>query len=161
MKAAVQWYHQPDVRFGSSTGCTTKTKNSAIERGLAYHQRFYKLLKIHCQVNLPEWEVLVEPWFRDWNWKRRSPDAVLLHRPEKRALVIEAKMNWKDGRDAKLLNEYLPIVRSAFDLEQVAPLIVTGNVRGYKHPVLLGLGDLLKPLDWKPGLPTPTMLVIK
>ena len=69
----------------------------------------------------------------------RSPDAVLLHPETSTGVVVEVKLNWQNGRDKKLIDEYLGIAKSAFGLDCVWPLLVTQNLRGYQHPPLLGL----------------------
>jgi hypothetical protein len=74
-------------------------------------------------------------------------------------VVGEVKLNWKDGRDEKLLGLYLEAVTHAFGLRAVWPVLVTSNIRGYAHPVKLGLGDLLSVDYWTVGQPTPLLLV--
>lgn len=161
MKSAHSWRHIPLMRLGASTNA----KSTGVkERGNAYHRRVYRTLAAYCAVSLPGWQFMPEPWFRQRNnsgvRKERSPDAVLLHLETLTALVVEVKLNWKDGRDTKLLAEYLPIVESAFGLEAVWPLLITQCLRGYPHPPLLGLGQLDKAFQWQPGQPTPVMLLI-
>lgn len=155
MKLLHQWRYKPDFRLGASMD--TKSQNKAAQRGIAYHRRVYKQLVDHRD----DGQLLIEPWFFriDGQVKRtmRSPDAVLVF-PDSTAIVIEVKMNWADGRDEKLLNEYLPIVRSAFDLDVVWPLLITSCLRGYQHPPLLGLGRLHDCMAWEPGQPTPLLL---
>lgn len=160
MRAAAEWRHQPLRRLGASTGAKSE---GVKERGNAYHRRVYKLLSAHQRINMPDWQFLPEPWFKQLNTggvrKERSPDAVLLNLDTSTALVIEVKLNWKDGRDIKLLAEYLPIVQSAFKLEAVWPLLITSCLRGYEHPPLLGLGHIERAFSWQVGDPTPLMLV--
>lgn len=158
MKTLYPWKHRPDWKMGASAGA--KSTNSAAARGIAYHNRVYKLLqsRLHREADL-----LIEPWFvrvddqpqRTW----RQPDAVIREFLPGCAIVVEVKMNWADGRDDKLLNEYLPIVKNAFELDVVWPLLITRNLRGYKHPPLLGLGALDDCLAWSPGDPTPLLLL--
>lgn len=157
MKPLHAWKHEPRALLGASSG--NKSKNDAIQRGLAYHRKVYTKLQ---EVAPPEVSLLIEPWFREQSraGTLRSPDTVLLNTVDKTALVIEVKLNWKDGRDIKLVNEYLPIVKSAFALEFVWPLLITANLRGYQHPPLLGLGKLEEAYAWHPGDPTPLMLVL-
>lgn len=160
MRPLETWVHQPLRRLGASTNAKS---DGVKERGNAYHRRVYKLLASHRAVNMPEWEWLPEPWFKQLNTggvrKERSPDGVLLNRATATALVIEVKLNWKDGRDYKLLTEYLPIVQCAFKLDAAWPLLITSCLRGYEHPPLLGLGQLDRAFTWQPGDPTPLMLV--
>jgi hypothetical protein len=88
----------------------------------------------------------------------RSPDGVIVNREHSLAIVIEVKLNWADGRDVKLIDEYLPIVQNAFQLDFTWPLLITRCLRGYKHPPLLGLSQLEKAMEWFPGDPTPLLL---
>jgi len=76
------------------------------------------------------------------------------------ALVVEVKLNWRDGRDEKLLSKYLPVVKNAFKLEAVWPLVIVGCLRGYEHPPLLGFKQLDRAFSWQAGDPTPVMLVL-
>lgn len=155
MLAAEQWYHMENARLGASTGA--KTTDATLAKGNAYHRNIYTRLRSAIPDLLPDYRLLIEPWFRDFNWKQRSPDAVAL--AEDHAFVIEVKLNWRDGRDVKLIDEYLPIVRSAFALPEVSPVLITADLRGYKHPPLLGLPQLPLSRSWKPSLPTPVLLV--
>jgi hypothetical protein len=158
MRSAEQWYHSEKALMGASTN-TKKATNSAIEAGIRYHRRIYKLLKLHCALSLPEWKLYVEPWFHTaGKAKLRSPDAVLVQADRKIALVIEVKKNWESGRDRKLLDEYLPIVSSAFGV-RTFPLMLVGNVRGLKHEPIKSMAGLLLPLGWLASDPTPTLLV--
>jgi hypothetical protein len=152
--------------LGAGTKATTAGDNEAIKRGNKYHAHIYKVLRLEWILNyIPAespWELVIEPWFRTAKWKLRSPDTVLLNKRDGLAVVVEVKMNWKDGRDVKLLTEYLPIVKSAYDLKRTFPALITGNVRGLRHPPLLSLADLIPAaLGWKPGLATPTLLHVK
>jgi hypothetical protein len=156
VKTTHSWRYRPDYRLGASFD--SKSQNAAATRGIRYHQHVYKKL------NAAELDgkLLVEPWFEqiDGKIKRtmRQPDAVLLL-PDDCAVVIEVKMNWADGKDTKLLTEYLPIVKTAFELDTLWPLVITGNVRGYPHPPLLGLQQFYNCFQWEPGRPTPLMLL--
>lgn len=143
-------------RLGASTN-TSKASSHAIQAGIRYHRRIYETLKLHCLFQLPSWRLLIEPWFRTAAYKLRSPDAVLVDDVAGYAIVIEVKKNWRDGRDVKLLDEYLPIVRSALAVDTY-PLMLVGNVRGLKHEPLTSFSQLLSPLNWTPGQPTPTLL---
>lgn len=163
MLAMEEWIHCPAANFGTSSG-NKSTKSGALAAGIAYHKKFYSKLRKWWDeqdvVDLEDWELHIEPWFRTHKWKQRSPDAVIVNKKTSTAIVIEAKLNWKEGRDVKLLDEYLVIVKSAFKLDNAYPLIVTGNIRGLKHPPLLGLHHILAPLQWTIDKPTPTMLVV-
>lgn len=89
----------------------------------------------------------------------RSPDSVILLPEANVGIVCEVKLNWKDGRDTKLLKEYLPIVANAHKLDMCWPLMITHCLWGYKHPPLLGLRKWEECMAWQPGDPTPVMLV--
>lgn len=159
MKTLEPWVHLDHYRFGASTGA--KGSDDQQERGNAYHRKVYRLLQMHCAVSLPGWRLLVEPWFKGKVSQRlRSPDSVLIDDAASVGIVAEVKLNWRDGRDTKLLDEYLGIVKSAFGLEKVRPLLITRNLRGYQHDPLLGLRHLDRCLDWHPGKPTPLMLLL-
>jgi len=151
-----QWKLQPAMRMGASVKVTA-AKGSK-RRGQEYHRRIYTrldaLLKDELGVKL-----LIEPWYK--NLKKpnmRSPDGVILLPEAAAAVVIEVKLNWKDGRDRKLIDEYLPIVKMAHGLEIVWPLLITQCLRGYQHPPLLGLKRWEDAMGWEPGQPTPLML---
>lgn len=158
MRTLHRWQYRPDWRMGADTGA--KSTNSAATRGIEYHRRVYRLLQSRLQ---READLLVEPWFQrvDDQPTRtfRQPDAVIRDYVPDCAIVVEVKLNWADGRDEKLLNEYLPIVKNAFGLDVVWPLMITRNLRGYKHPPLLGLSALDDCLAWSPGSPTPLLLL--
>lgn len=159
MKAVYPWRHRPAYRLGADMG--SKSSNNAATRGIAYHRRVYRALEALLPTLDPEAELLLEPWFEqiDGLVKKtmRQPDAVIRY-PDGTGIIIEVKMNWKDGRDEKLIREYLPIVSSAFNLDVVWPLLITSCLRGYNHPPLLGLRSYSKCLDWQPGDPTPLLL---
>lgn len=159
MKSLHRWRHEERARLGASTGA----KSTGVkERGNIYHRRVYSLLTEYRAAHLPGWKLHIEPWFRNMNvYALRSPDAVLIDPTNNIGIVIEAKLNWKDGRDGKLIREYLPIVENAFQLDMVWPLLITQNLRGYKHPPLLGLQQLENAMRWQPGDPTPLMLLIR
>jgi len=165
MKAVEPWFFMEEARLGAGTKATTAGENDAIRRGNLYHSAVYKALRLEWMLNyVPNnspWTLIIEPWFRTHKWKLRSPDAVFLNRDSGIAIIAEVKMNWKDGRDVKLLTQYLPIVKSAFSLDRTYPLVITGNVRGLRHQPLLSFRDLLSPVSWRPGDPTPTLLHLK
>lgn len=162
MKPAIDWFLDPLAKFGASSGLKANSggTTNVLKRGIDYHRWVYKTMEVHCKLNLPEWTLLIEPWFRTVKWDRRSPDAVLLHPDTGRAVVVEVKLNWKEQRDEKLLAEYLPIVSSALGV-RTYPLMLTNCVRKLKHEPLLGLSHLLAPLTWTPAKPTPTLLLPK
>lgn len=160
MKTLEPWVHLEHYRFGASMGAKGSDKQQ--EAGNAYHRKVYNLLQLHASVSLPGWRLLVEPWFKGkTSQKLRSPDSVLIDDVTGTGVVAEVKLNWKDGRDDKLLDEYLGIVKSAFGLEKVKPLLITKNLRGYQHPPLLGLSQFHDCLEWHPGKPTPLMLLLR
>jgi hypothetical protein len=161
MRVDGRWKHEPSYRLGASTGA----KSTGVkQRGNNYHRKVYKTLALFAEINLPGWKWLDEPWFRKLDnggvrmW--RSPDGLLLHPESNTAVVVEVKLNWKDGRDRKLLDEYLPIVTNAFQLDTAWPLLITQCLRGYEHPPLLGLRQWEKCQSWLPGEPTPVMLLL-
>lgn len=162
MKTLHPWKFEENARLGASTGY--KSKTGSIAAGIRYHRGVYEQLRKFCKTNLPGHKLYIEPWFRNKvTQSLRSPDAVLVDPALNTAIVIEVKMNWKDGRDKKLLDEYLPIVQSAFALDTTWPLLITGNVRGIPRGTfpLLGLKQIEDCLTWFPGQATPIMLVLK
>lgn len=153
-----RWQLDFKVTIGSKTN--KASKNKSIVRGLAYHNKVYKLLSQHIELTAPEQRLYVEPWFRhSGTRKMRQPDAVLVDEMTRTAIVIEVKMNWKDGRDGTLLDVYLQAAKEAFNLEATWPALITSNVAGLKHRARLGLGALMGVVDWNPGDPTPVILV--
>lgn len=157
MKAAAQWKHEALMRMGASV--KTTAKKGSKKRGQDYHRRVYRELN---QLLLPEHgvQLLIEPWFRCLTKpKMRSPDAVIRLPEANCAVVVEVKLNWKDGRDVKLIDEYLPIVQCAFGLEVAWPLLITQCLRGAPQKPLLGLKRWEDAMTWQPGEPTPLMLV--
>ena len=152
--------------FNIGTAANTASKNKSIIRGLAYHNKVYRALRAHVAAN-PEagLELYVEPWLRELHPRPgRSrcamcqPDAVLVDKFTGGGLVVEAKLNWKDGRDEKLINLYLAAAKSAFGLEETWPVLITKNVRGYEGRALLGLKRLDEAFSWRPGMITPVLL---
>lgn len=160
MRLLHEWRHKPGFAIGAGNGKGSASQQGAARRGILYHQRVYK--KLRDLYASDDATVLIEPWFVQVDNQptrtMRSPDALILFN-DGTGLVVEVKMNWKDGRDEKLLNEYLPIVASAFSLDVVWPLLITGNCRGYSHPPLLGLQQIDEALAWEPGRPTPLLLL--
>lgn len=160
MLASEEWRHEALVRFGTASGATGKTKNGAIERGNAYHRKVFKVLDSNLSLNAPDLQRLTEPWLRSNPSQRLcSPDYVIIDRGAGIGLVVEVKKNWKDGRDQKLLDLYLPAVRSAFGLTVTKPAVIVGNARGLAYPAWPGLSRLFDALSWRPGDPTPVLLV--
>lgn len=161
METLERWRYRPDYRIGASH--SAKGASNSQRAGIRYHQRFYRDLRAFLAGS--DWEVFIEPWFQRagssmGDNKMRQPDAVLIDKETRLGLVIEAKLNWKLGRDEKLINEYLPITKSAFGLDVVTPLVVTSNVQGYPHPILLGIEQIESAITWFPGDPTPMLLHI-
>lgn len=165
MKTLDRWEYRPTKATGAAHGKGSKSGNKAAARGIAYHRKFYKTVRDTVPRLFPEQKFYIEPWFQNTRTDRfRSPDAVLVDPVNNTAVVIEVKMNWKDGRDEKLIQEYLPIVKSAFELDCCWPLLVTQNLRGYTHPPLLWTPDcspLTECLSWFPGEPTPLALFVR
>lgn len=156
-----QWERAPEFNIGSRDN--KACGNKSIDRGLAYHRRVYRQLESWCRAH-PEagYTFVEEPWLRKLSEGKRQmcqPDGILLDEFTGGALVVEAKLNWKDGRDEKLLNLYLAATRSAFGVSTTWPLLITKNVRGYKGMPLLGLMQIEKAFEWRPGMLTPVMLL--
>jgi len=160
------WQLVPGFNIG--TGANTASKNKSIIRGIAYHNKVYRALRALVKENPDSgFELYIEPWFRELHprpGKSRcamcQPDAVLVDKFTGGGIVIEVKLNWKDGRDEKLLNLYLGASRSALGLEETWPVLVTRNVRGYTGTPLLGLKRLEDAFKWRPGMITPVLLHI-
>lgn len=155
-----------DLTLDVGSRSNTASKNKSIVRGLAYHRKIYKLLEKWRKISAPEQQLFVEPWLRLINpcskcGKRHccQPDAVVVDSASNTGIVIEVKLNWKDGRDEKLLNTYLDAARAAFGLELTWPALITSNIRGLSYQPRLGLGSLLHCDDWSPGDRTPVILV--
>lgn len=155
-----------DLTLGVGSRSNTASKNKSIVRGLAYHRKVYRLLENWQQISAPDQQLFIEPWLRrlepEPGKKKRpccQPDFVVIDPATETGIVGEVKLNWKDGRDEKLLDLYLDAVRHAFDLRATWPALVTSNIRGYPHPVKLGLGSLLSCDGWNIGDPTPLLLV--
>jgi hypothetical protein len=148
------------MKLGAAAGA--KSTAGSKKRGLDYHRRCYRILRTHHQRHLyaEGWTLLIEPWYWDRLSRRyRQPDAVLIHKPTRTGVVIEVKLNWKFGRDIKLVDEYLPIVRQAEGLEVVWPLLITQCLRGYQGPVVRwpAFEDCQ---SWQVGEETPLMLML-
>lgn len=154
-----RWFIDHTVSTGSLSN--TSCKNLSIKRGLRYHRRVYKLLESHLSAETEfQQQLHVEPWLRHSVTKQLlQPDAVIVDDATSTGLVVEVKLNWKDGRDEKLLKQYLPAVQSAFDLAAVWPVLITSNVTGLKYKPLLGLTALLDCDAWEPGADTPVLLL--
>lgn len=151
---------QRDLTRDTGSRSNFNCRNKSIRRGLAYHRKLYKLLEAWQKVSAPEQQLEVEPWLRNHRTdKWLQPDAVLVEPSSNTGIVIEVKLNWKDGRDEKLIQSYIPAVRQAFGLELVWPALITSNVRGLQHKPLLGLGQLNQAVGWEFGHPTPVILV--
>lgn len=159
MLAADPWRLKTDyLKIGATFGAQS---DGSKQRGIAYEQQVIKKLAPWLREHWPEWKLLIGPWYQNQTTKRwRQPDAVMLHEELRLAIVLEVKLNWKDGLDEKLVDTYLPIVKRAHELDCVWPLLVTRCTRGYPHPVLLQFEHLDRCQSWRPGDPTPMMLVI-
>lgn len=157
---AERWERAPEFSIGSRDNKACKDKS--IVRGLAYHQSVYKRLHAWTAAN-PELGLRFqeEPWLRRVVPSRQmcQPDGLLYDEFTEGGVVVEAKLNWKDGRDEKLIDLYLRATKSAYGLSVVWPLLITRNVRGYKGKPLIGLNQFEKVFDWRPGDLTPVMLL--
>lgn len=152
------WVPADFLKIGANFGPKSKGCKKA---GIDYEQRVSRQLREFVTANMPGWRLLCGPWYRNLKTRRcRQPDAVLIHDESNTGIVVEVKLNWKDGRDEKLLDVYLPIVKTAHKLDCVWPILITRCTRGYPHPVFLKLSDLDRCQSWLPGDPTPMMLVI-
>ena len=152
------WERDTTLSVGSHNN--TASQNKSIVRGLAYHRKVYRLLENWQAISAPEQDLYIEPWLRHWKTKKCcQPDAVLIEPQTETGIVIEVKLNWKDGRDEKLLDLYLEAVRKAFGLRATWPALITSNVRGLKYQPLLGLGGLQLLDSWNVGDRTPIILV--
>lgn len=157
MKPMKKWKLEENMRMGASVKLTA-AKGSK-RRGQEYHRKIYQRMRttLGPQMGL---KLLIEPWYRCLTEpKMRSPDGVILLPEANVGIVVEVKLNWKDGRDVKLIDEYLPIVTDAHELDMCWPLLITQCLRGYPHPPLLGLRRWEDCMTWMPGSPTPLMLV--
>lgn len=152
------WFRDHSLSTGSRSNYASK--NKSIVRGLAYHRRVYRSLEAWQQLHARDQLLHVEPWLRNAaSGQCLQPDAVLVDPATATGLVIEVKLNWKDGRDEKLLQDYLPSAQQAFELEMVWPALITSNVAGLGWQPRLGLAALLGCADWRPGEPTPVLLL--
>lgn len=157
MKPIERWKLETGIRVGAAHGAKA---TGSKQRGIQYHRRIYDKLRRVVGIEAGT-KLLVEPWYRCISApKMRSPDSVILLPEISGAVVVEVKLNWKDGRDRKLLDEYLPIVKAAHELEVIWPLLITQCLRGYKHPPILSLSSWDDAMRWQPGDPTPLMLVL-
>jgi hypothetical protein len=150
------------MKIGSSSGCQA---TGSKKRGLDYHRRVYSRLRAFHTDSLATagWTLLIEPWYKRLEpqpQRYRQPDAVLLHESSSTAIVVEVKLNWKDGRDRKLIDEYLGIVRSAEGLDLTSPLIITQCLRGWQGTPLKSLQDFRRCQAWQQGEITPLMLLL-
>lgn len=154
-----------DLTLDVGSRSNTASKNKSIVRGLAYHRRIYRLLENWQKISHPEQELYIEPWLRliepneEGKRPRCQPDALVIDLDSETGIVIEVKLNWKDGRDEKLINTYIDATRAAFGLRHVWPALITSNVRGLPYAPRLGLGSLLQCDDWSRGDNTPVILV--
>lgn len=153
------WERAPGFSIGTRNNKACKDKS--VVRGLAYHQRVYAHLHKFVRTN-PDfgYTFIEEPWLRRTSDRKMcQPDGVLFDEFTGGGLVVEAKLNWKDGRDEKLINLYLTAARSAFGLTTCWPVLITRNVRGYKGEPILGLRQIERIFEWRPGELTPVMLL--
>lgn len=149
-----RWITRDDMKLGCADGA--KGSNAAADRGIRYHRRVFRALQ---PSPIPGMDPVIEPWLREVGTGRHcQPDALLVDLAEGVGIVVEVKLNWKDGRDEKLHNLYLPAVKSAYNLTHVWPLLITSNLRGYSHPPLLGLDAIVDAMSWSSGQPTPLLL---
>lgn len=130
-------------------------------RGIDYEQKVVSRLNPFVRDHMEGWRVLVGPWYQNTVTKRwRQPDIVLIHDEDKIGIVCEVKLNWAEGKDLKMLDVYLPIVKQVHELDCVWPLLITRCTRGYPHPIILKLEDLDRCMAWQQGDPTPMLLML-
>jgi hypothetical protein len=129
----------------------------------------YRTLRTHfnlcnqqAEVAGVQQQLLIEPWYKKLGERPtyRQPDAVILFPEFRTGIVVEVKLNWKDGRDIKLRDEYLPIVKSAEGLDVVWPLLITQCLRGWQGKPIFSLEEIHKCQAWQPGEVTPLMLMV-
>lgn len=153
------WEHVTNINIGTSSN--TATNNKSIKRGLAYHNKVYRAIRKHLQDAGNGYYAQIEPWLRrSRDDLLRQPDAVLIDAISNTGIVVEVKLNWRDGRDKKLLEIYLEAAQSAFELDEVWPLVITSNIRGYKGRPILGIENFEDCLEWTPDDLTPVLLHI-
>lgn len=165
MKPLAKWVRKSPnfLNIGASKGAKS---TGSKKRGIDYHNRCYSHLRRHFGALAPperrsDWQLLVEPWYYCPSTGRfRQPDAVLLYPAERVGIVIEVKLNWKDGRDRKLIDEYLPIVKAAEGLEVVWPLLITQCLRGWQGDPIFSLEEIHRCQTWLQGDTTPLMLLV-
>lgn len=149
-----------DLTLDVGSRSNTASKNKSIVRGLAYHRRVYRLLESWRRISAPEQQLFIEPWLRHVKTRKCcQPDFVLIDPYSQTAIVGEVKLNWKDGRDVKLVKLYLQAAMAAFDLRAVWPCLITSNIRSLPYAPRLGLGHLLSCDSWNSGDPTPVVLI--
>ena len=136
MKLLHPWRLKQGVNIGAGQASGSRSQSASAARGIAYHRRVYRQLERYYASD--EAYLLVEPWFVqvDDQPRRtmRSPDAVVVFSDVNAALVVEVKMNWKDGRDEKLLND--PEWR-----EKTADLLAAA-LDGFRERILTAAKDM-------------------
>lgn len=162
MKPTGQWVRKAPnyMKLGSHSG---NQSTGSKKRGLEYHRRVYHRLRAFHNSHLHSagWTLLIEPWYKNLKTQRyRQPDAVLIHEPSSTAIVIEVKLNWRDGRDVKLIDTYLPIVKAAEGLDVTWPLLITQCLRGWQGEPLKSLEEIHRCQTWFKGETTPLMLLV-
>lgn len=153
------WTYVPDFQIGTN-GKVPKTKNLSIVRGVRYHNRVYRQLEAWLKRQADAaLTLLVEPWLRSQSGQMCQPDAVILDQSVGCALAVEVKLNWKDGRDEKLRDLYLPAVASAFAVDVVWPVLITSNVAYLNRECYPGLNGITEAMSWVEGEHTPVVLM--
>lgn len=152
-------------------GCSNGSRSTGSkQRGIEYHNRVYRAMRSRFGALAPATaaqpqvarQLLIEPWYKRLGERAvfRQPDAVLLFPQFKTAIVVEVKLNWKDGRDVKLIDEYLGIVKSAEGLQTVWPLLITQCLRGWQGRPIFSWEEVERCQAWQQGDPTPLMLFV-
>lgn len=153
------WVLKNDVlKIGSNFGPKSK---GCKKDGIDYEQKVSARFSKFVREEMPDWKIMLGPWYQNKKTRRwRQPDIVMIHPEDNVGIVIEVKLNWKEGRDEKLRDIYLPIVKSTHGLDCVWPLLVTRCIRGFQHPIITRLQDLDRCQSWLPGDPTPMMMLV-
>lgn len=59
------------------------------------------------------------------------------------AVIFEMKLNYRPSRTGKLLDLYVPLIRSVYPLP-IIPVLVTHCIRNWQGPVYFSVADILK-----------------
>lgn len=151
-----RWFETGNVNLKGAR--PSKNKEASINRGLIYHRKVFRRFK--QDYGKSPLLVKIEPWLRhSASGQLCQPDVVLIDIVSSTALVIEAKLNWRDDRDAKLLATYLPAVKDAYRLLDVRAAMCVSHIQDFPGEPLWAPEQLWDDtLGWKAGDPTPVLL---